>query len=170
MAGSVQMFTPERVIDALRDARGVQTRAARLLGWSRLTVANYVERYPSIQAEIQQIREELKDELESTLLDKALVDRDTTSVIYALKTYARDRGHGVQESNVNLSGTVRVQVELPDSMRTPPQPLGPIPRADDAARTPVQVFQALPGALLSHQDGQRPDQDGPGDESSEPEN
>jgi predicted transcriptional regulator len=55
-AGLSRRYRPDQVADALRQAGGNQTHAARLLGCWRQTVVAYIERYPEVKAALDQAR------------------------------------------------------------------------------------------------------------------
>ena len=59
----VPFYTEEQVRDALLEADGAHSKAARLLGCSRSTIDNYVKRYPDtlgrIEAQVFQARRDM---------------------------------------------------------------------------------------------------------------
>jgi len=58
---SEEMYDPEAVAEAIREAQGNLTEAARALGCHRSTLYNYCERYESCRAARDESRNELVD-------------------------------------------------------------------------------------------------------------
>jgi predicted transcriptional regulator len=50
------MFDPQEVVDAIQEARGSVTDAARLLGATRQTVYSYIDKYPDVSAALDAAR------------------------------------------------------------------------------------------------------------------
>lgn len=87
-----EKFDPELVAAALREARGIISYACQLLGCSRSTIYNYMERYPEVLAAKVEAKEELKDVAESQLI-QAIENREGWAICFFLKTQAKDRGY-----------------------------------------------------------------------------
>lgn len=90
---SEQRFTAEQVIEALRRSRGIKALAAKALGCNRLTVDNYIQRYPTIKAVYEEQRALLVDIAEAQLAKK-LDAGEWDAVKYVLSTLGRERGYG----------------------------------------------------------------------------
>lgn len=86
-------YTTEQVIDALRKSAGIKSQAARALGCNRLTVDNYIQRYPTVKAAYEEQRQVIIDAAESQLVKK-LSAGEWDAVKYVLSTLGRDRGYG----------------------------------------------------------------------------
>ena len=54
-------FTVAQVAQAMRDAKGIKTAAARILGCNRLTVDRYCTRYPTVAEAARQGESEITD-------------------------------------------------------------------------------------------------------------
>lgn len=93
-----QTFTPEQVVTAITEARGILAVAARRLGCSRQTLNTYSHRYASVRAALDDSRENLLDFTESKLL-KLIDDENITAIIFYLKTQGKRRGY-VERSEV----------------------------------------------------------------------
>ena len=59
-AGPPQRYRPDQVADALRQAGGNQSQAARLLGCWKQTVEGYIKRYPEVKAALDACPPRLK--------------------------------------------------------------------------------------------------------------
>lgn len=109
---------------ALRDAQGLVTYAARLVGCTAKTMYNYCERYPELQAIRNEYREELVDQAEAALL-KGIREGQPACILYALNQLGRARGYGKRmigpEDNqpVNQIGHTETfsEIILPDGQK-----------------------------------------------------
>jgi hypothetical protein len=90
--GRKEKITPEQLIKALADNKGIQAEAARVLGIGRSTVTDYLERYPEVRAAYIQINEATIDGVESELL-RQISSGNITGIIFYLKTKAKHRGY-----------------------------------------------------------------------------
>lgn len=84
--------TNKKIIDALRAAGGVVTAAAEILGYSRPALSTRINADPELKAAAEESRETLVDAAETGLFD-LIKKRDTTAIIFALKTRGRGRGY-----------------------------------------------------------------------------
>lgn len=105
--GRPPMFTPEQVADALRQARGVQAVAARLLGCHRNTVRRYMQEHPQVQEAVGEMRNENLDMAESQLLT-AVSRGEPWAVKFYLATQGRDRGYG-KVATFEMTDPLRVE-------------------------------------------------------------
>lgn len=87
-----QELKAEDVIKALENNQGLAALAAHALGVSMQTIYNYRDRYPTIAARMKELRERRTDRVELALYDKINAG-DTASIIFYLKTQAKDRGY-----------------------------------------------------------------------------
>ncbi len=87
-----QRFTEEHVAQAVTEAKGILTIAARNLGCSKSTVYEYLERYPSLKGVLAEARESAIDFVESALM-KAIEAGNLTAIIFFLKTQGKSRGY-----------------------------------------------------------------------------
>ena len=90
----------EQIIQALEASAGMVATAARKLGIHRQTIYNRIKSDPTIQDELQRIRDEMVDLAEATLL-QLIRDKNVAATIFFLKTQGRDRGY--VENNAQLS-------------------------------------------------------------------
>lgn len=148
---ATEIFSPAEIIQALRDSKGIKLRAAQRLGCTRGTIDNYCKRYPEINEAYLDARESTVDMAEDRLFQKAVVEGDTTALIFILKTLGKSRGY-IERQEMAVQGNIVVR--LPDEMRDasgmgavepPPQqePSGPIQQA---------VVVALPPGMQSNTD------------------
>ena len=102
MAGKDQ-YTAQQMIDALTATKGMTTLAARRLQCSANTVRRYIDKYATVAEARRNAKEELDDQVELTLINMALGQRDEkgnytrepniASLIFYAKTQMRGRGY-----------------------------------------------------------------------------
>jgi transposase-like protein len=97
-----QKYKAADVADAIRKAQGNVSHAARLLGCDRGTVYNYIHKYQTVEAALDEARESMLDYVESKLLE-AISGGNITAMIFYLKTQGRNRGY-VERQEVTGSG------------------------------------------------------------------
>lgn len=85
-------FTAQQMIDALTEARGLISFAARKLGCHSNTVRNYIARHPTVAAAVYEAREAMKDVAEAKLV-QSIHEGEAWAVKYYLSTQAKDRGY-----------------------------------------------------------------------------
>ena len=96
-------MTVEQVIQALEKHQGLAALAAHSLGVTMQTVYNYRDRYPTIAARMKELRERRTDRVELALYDKINAG-DTASIIFYLKTQAKDRGYVERQEVTGADG------------------------------------------------------------------
>jgi hypothetical protein len=115
-------FKVDQVVEALKNSKGIITIAAKHLGCTRRTVANYIDRYPTVKAAHEDAMESTIDFAESKLL-KNIDDGDTTSIIFFLKTRGKGRGYVERTEHTGANGNPvehqhsGVVIILPDNGR-----------------------------------------------------
>jgi hypothetical protein len=90
--GARRRFTRAQVVEALRNAAGIYSGAAQMLGCAPNTIANYVDRSPKLQKLVREIQEQHLDLAETKLLTH-LRDGNLKAVIFYLKTKGKVRGY-----------------------------------------------------------------------------
>jgi hypothetical protein len=106
-------FTAKQVIDALIATSGMKTKAAQRLGCTYNTIQRYVKTYPSVAEALQEAHEKLGDNVELTLMNEALGQRDetgklirepnTAALIFLAKTKFKSRGFVERQEVVNFN-------------------------------------------------------------------
>lgn len=86
--------TPRQWAAALLQTRGLQWRAAALLGASRNTLIVAIEKCPALGEVAADARERMLDDAEAKLAEKAIEDGDGECLRYLLKTVGKGRGYG----------------------------------------------------------------------------
>lgn len=106
-------YTAQEVIEALQETRGLRALAARRLGCHVGTVDNYVRRYKSVAAVIEQEREAMLDLAEAKLLS-AINSGEAWAVCFFLKTQGKKRQYTerVQVTGENGAPLVPTTVTL----------------------------------------------------------
>ena len=87
-----QRFTEEQVAQAVMEAGGILTTAARRLGCASCTVYEYIERFPALKHVLTEARESSVDLAESKLIE-AIKNGNLTAIIFFLKTQGKSRGY-----------------------------------------------------------------------------
>ena len=108
-------FTTEQMIDAIREAEGNLSDAARLLGCTRQTVHNYVNKYSTVKQVYDDENEKFLDEAYGQLR-KHIKRGSLPAVMFALKTKGRSRGFVERkelEHTVDVESTVIVEWDEP---------------------------------------------------------
>lgn len=112
---STERFNASEVAEAIKKNKGILSAAAQTLGCTRQTVANYIDRHPTVKAAFDEAREVTIDFVESRLL-KNIDSGDTTAMIFYLKTQGKQRGYVERQENrnfdVDLSRLTDEQIEL----------------------------------------------------------
>lgn len=96
-------FKPKQVAEALREANGLVTYAARRLGATRKTVYNYINEYPEVKEAHEDARDFILDRAESVLLGK-VGQGDLTATIFLLKTLGKNRGYSERFEHTGSDG------------------------------------------------------------------
>ena len=103
-------FTPEDIIGALEQSRGLIAPAARALGCSRATIRSYIDEYTEVaQAKLDQ-REAVTDMAENSLYE-AIRRGEAWAVCFYLKCMARDRGY-IEKAEIAGANDAPVKIKL----------------------------------------------------------
>jgi predicted transcriptional regulator len=94
-------YTAKEIIAAVRKNKGILTLVARELGCTRQTVHNYVKRYPTIAAAVQEERDSLLDLAEGKLFEQ-VNKGNMTAIIFTLKTLGKHRGY-IERRDVDVT-------------------------------------------------------------------
>ncbi len=89
---TAKRYTADEVAQAIRDAGGFLTLAAKNLGCSRVTVWRYCRDYAACKEAQEDSRERMKDVAEGKLFG-LINSGNVTAIIFYLKTQAKDRGY-----------------------------------------------------------------------------
>jgi len=85
-------YKAQEVIDAIYEADGILAQAARILGCTRQTVHNYVNRYATVKDAYHSAREANIDHAERKLMD-AVDGGSVTAIKFLLATVGKHRGY-----------------------------------------------------------------------------
>ncbi len=94
-------YTPEQVIDALQQTKGLVSLAAHRLGCTPRTVRNYVHRYEDVAEALYEERQHL---LDTAALYNAVLAQERWAVEYTLSTLGRERGFVKREEVTGKHG------------------------------------------------------------------
>ena len=92
--------------DAIREARGFISVAAKRLGCSRASVYNAINKHATVKEAVSDAREIMTDLAEGKLA-KLINDEHPTAIIFYLKTQGKDRGY-VEKHQHEHSGNVTI--------------------------------------------------------------
>lgn len=98
---------PADYAQAITEAQGLISVAARRLGVNRSTIYSAINRHPTVAEALQDARERTTDLAEGKLYGK-INDGDITAIIFYLKTQGKSRGYIERQERV-LSGTLDVR-------------------------------------------------------------
>jgi len=104
------MPKPEEYAQAVTEAQGLISVAARRLGVSRSSVYDAAKNHVEVRQAIEDARERTTDLAEGKLFQK-INDGDNTAIIFYLKTQAKQRGYVERQEVTGAEGgelTVRV--------------------------------------------------------------
>jgi len=82
----------DKVKNAINEAHGNLTTAARMCGVARQQFYNFIKTHSDAQAELKQARESMIDNAESALYS-AILNREAWAICFFLKTQAKHRGY-----------------------------------------------------------------------------
>ena len=88
---SKRKFTDEEMIEAIQNAKGIQTVAAKMLDTTRQTVANYIKRSEAVRDAYDVANESALDFAENALF-KQIERGNIAAIIFYLKTKGKHRG------------------------------------------------------------------------------
>lgn len=123
-------YTPQQIADAVTEAKGLISIAARRVGCDPATIRNYAKKYKIVADALHEAKESLKDFAESRLY-KGIDEGNPTLLIFYLKTQAKDRGY-VERQEMTGAGGGAIRTE--DVGLTDEQRLEKIAAIFDAAR------------------------------------
>lgn len=109
-------FTTKQVIQAITDAKGMLSAAARKLGCDYSTLWNYSKRFPAVQESIDNQREAVTDMAELKLF-KAINAGEAWAVCFYLKTQGKKRGYVERHEHTGKDGNP-LEVEEVDAKST----------------------------------------------------
>lgn len=93
-------YKAKQVAEAITQARGFVTYAAKILGCDRTTVHNYIKAYDVCKQALKDARAGTLDNAELQLLNQ-INDGNTTAIIFYLKTIGKARGY-VERHDIGL--------------------------------------------------------------------
>ena len=89
----------EKVIAKLIvECTGNISRVADMLGSNRGSVRAMIDRHPHLVELLRQSRERQLDQLEQSVFDRAIEEKDTTLQLFLLKTQGKSRGYDQDEA------------------------------------------------------------------------
>jgi len=84
-------------------------QTCKAIGISRATYYNWVDNLDTFKKEVESIREGLYDDAESVLYEKIFVQKDTTSLIFFMKTKMKHRGY-TERQEVDMKSKVEADI------------------------------------------------------------
>lgn len=117
---STERYTALQMAEAVTKAKGILAVAGQSLGCTRQTVANYIERHPTVKQAYDDATETTIDFVESRLL-KNIDSGDTTAMIFYLKCKGKARGYIERQEVTGKDGAdlmpAQVTIFIPDNQR-----------------------------------------------------
>lgn len=116
--GAVQeqvLFQKERFELAIKDSMGIKTAIAQRVGCSRGTVENALERWPDLQALIDDERSSIIDLAETKLMQQ-VTGGELRAILFTLETLGKDRGW-TKRTEVTGADGERLMGLSPDVMK-----------------------------------------------------
>ena len=96
-------YTAAQMIDALTATRGMITFAARKLGCAPNTIRRYIKEYPTVEAALNELREQEGDAIELALYDEGVNKRNSAVLMFLAKTKHKARGYVERTEQVNFN-------------------------------------------------------------------
>lgn len=102
-------YTKKQMETALRKANGMVYLASQQLGCAYNTMRNWIERYPELQAIVEEESGQVLDAAERRLYE-AILRGEPWAIKFALSTKGRDRGYGERKDH-RLQVVIREEVD-----------------------------------------------------------
>ena len=112
-----EKYSYEQVVNAVVQAKGLTTVAARILGCDPNTVRRYQREYASVAAAFQEQRASVTDMAEAALF-KAINNGEAWAVCFYLKTQGKDRGYIERVENEHRGSIDHYIVNIGDDSST----------------------------------------------------
>ena len=100
---ATERYKTGEVIDALKQAHGIKAHAAEILGCTRITVDNYIDRHPTVARAYEDLRQTIVDRAERGLI-KLLIAEEWPAIKYVLSTLGKDRGYTERQEITGQDG------------------------------------------------------------------
>ena len=104
--------TAKQLIEAIKEAQGYVTKASAVLGVSRKTFYNYLNKYVSAQEALEDARAARHEWVESKLM-KLINDDNVAGIIFYLKTQGKHLGY-VERQEIDHGGRINWVVDWDD--------------------------------------------------------
>jgi transposase-like protein len=103
-------YTPEQMIKALEESKGLIAPAARALGCSRDTVRSYMKEYAEVALAERDAREATTDVAERKLY-QAIENGEAWAICFYLKCQGKQRGY-IEKAEITGAGGGPVSIKL----------------------------------------------------------
>lgn len=97
-------LTKKSAAESIKHYNGNISAVARSFGVSRRAVYDLLDKHPDLKELVYEQREAWKDDAESELMRQAMEDKNTTALIFFLKTQAKDRGYIERQEHTGADG------------------------------------------------------------------
>lgn len=112
-----ERLTVSVVGERIREKRGNLSSVAKSLGWSRSHVRRFVFKHAKLVEEMEQAREEMKDNVVSEFY-RACLDENMQGHVTAMIFFLKTQCGWVENQNINVTAdATQVHVYLPDNGR-----------------------------------------------------
>jgi len=103
--------TASEAAQAIRNQKGFITQAAKQLGISRQHLYTLINNHPTVKEALTDAREEMKDFAEGKLIQNIKEGKET-SLIFYLKTQAKDRGYVERAEVAGVAGQPLIILDM----------------------------------------------------------
>jgi hypothetical protein len=109
-----RVHSDEEIIEALNQAYGIISDAAKSLDMDRKSLDYRIKTHPNVKEACQQAREGILDASESVLYDLVVKEHNYKATAFLLRTLGKSRGYGdelkITANNNNLNANVDLSV------------------------------------------------------------
>ena len=102
--------TAQKIIDALKESKGLLTLAAKKAGVSYSTVNRYANEFPSVREAVEEAKESMLDYTEGKLFEQ-IKNGNIASIIFYLKTQGKKRGY-IERHEHTGEGGLPIKTEI----------------------------------------------------------
>ena len=106
-------YTKEEVLDALTKSGGFISIACKLLGCTRKTIYNYLDRYEELKEKLDDINYTYDDKVEAKIIEKAVRGETRELIWYAThKQSFKERGYSNKQELDITSNQEKIQINI----------------------------------------------------------